>query len=293
MLNGEPSGIPGGEIRRVLLVHGLDDPGKVWMNLGPALLEAGYEVLEFRDPNDQPIRASAAFLGQSLANTDYAEVPEMAIVAHSMGGLVSREYLTSPEIGYGIGESRGPHPEVLALIMVGTPNHGSALARFRFFAEFRDQWQAFLSERGDFLGGILDGAGEAGIDLMPNSRFLLELNARPHPPQVKLVCIAGIASPVTRESVDEAVAGWSGSLPEKAESSVSQMGEILAGLADGVGDGVVPAASVRLEESAEHFTVGGNHLSMIRNVRSSSERIPPAVPIILEQLEGIWRTSGE
>ena len=36
----------------VVLAHGLDEPGNLWADLGPALAENGFNVLEFRYPND-------------------------------------------------------------------------------------------------------------------------------------------------------------------------------------------------------------------------------------------------
>lgn len=43
----------------VLLIHGLDEPGRVWLNLAPVLDDKGYTVMFMSYPNDQKIRASA------------------------------------------------------------------------------------------------------------------------------------------------------------------------------------------------------------------------------------------
>jgi hypothetical protein len=51
----------------------------------------------------------------------------------------------------------------------------------------------------------------------------------------------------------------------------------------GLGDGLVTVESTRLE-GVPHRTVDGTHLSMIRNITSDSRRIPPAVPIVVDQL---------
>ena len=50
----------------VILVHGLDDPGKVWMNLAPVLLKEGFSVWIMTYPNDQPITESAQFFLKHL-----------------------------------------------------------------------------------------------------------------------------------------------------------------------------------------------------------------------------------
>ena len=128
------------ERKSVVLIHGLDDPGKVWQNLAPALVEADFNVWLMRYPNDQ------------------RGVDRIFIVAHSMGGLVSREMLTSPEIEYNQSAQSSQVPEVGMLIMVGTPNHGSHLARFRAFAEVREQMARLTEGEANWLGAILDGA---------------------------------------------------------------------------------------------------------------------------------------
>jgi hypothetical protein len=40
-------------------------------------------------------------------------------------------------------------------------------------------------------------------------------------------------------------------------------------------------------EGVPHRTVVGTHLSMIRNMTTHSQRIPPPVPIIVNQLKGL------
>jgi len=75
------------------------------------------------------------------------------IIAHSMGGLISRWYI----------EKFGGATNVRNLIMLGTPNHGSEL---------------FELTRIPFLGpilGLLANPGQAGEDMEPNSSFLEEL----------------------------------------------------------------------------------------------------------------------
>ena len=65
------------------------------------------------------------------------------------------------------------------------------------------------------------------------------------------------------------------------------MEQALSALTEGIGDGAVSLDSTRLEGVADHVTVAGNHLSMIRNVSTSSHRLPPALPVILERLRAL------
>ena len=125
--------------KSIVLVHGLDDPGEVWQDLAPALAKEDFNVWQMQYPNDQPIAESAWFFFEELEGLKKRGIERISIVAHSMGGLVSREMLTSPKIKYQASAKNGRVPRVAALIMVGTPNHGSQLARLRVFTEIRDQ----------------------------------------------------------------------------------------------------------------------------------------------------------
>jgi hypothetical protein len=174
-------------------------------------------------------------------------------------------------------------PEVRTLILVGTPNHGAPLARFRVFAEWRDQLARLTKGEASWLGGILDGAGEAKIDLLPGSRFLTELNRRSHPEGVEMLVIAGIASPWSEGEIGGWIDDQREDASEDQEKRLDELRASLVSLARGVGDGLVSVESSRLE-GVEHLTVDGTHMSMIRTLASDSERIPPAVPIIVDRL---------
>ena len=268
----------------VVLIHGLDEPGRLWLGLAPTLLEHEHTVCEFSYPNDQPLAESAALLYEWLQRLRAKGVLRVSIVAHSMGGLVSRELLTSPKLFDGKGYGHPDLPDVTRLVMVGTPNHGSPLARFRSFVEIRDQ--AVRIGRGDavLVGGIFDGAGEAKVDLLPGSDFLLELNGRPPPRHTKLTIFAGTASPFDLASIERTRSKLREQLPEKMRPQIKQWCDGLQQLVTGVGDGAVSLDSAQIDGVTDTVHVEGNHLSMIRNVLADSPRVPPAVPPILERL---------
>ncbi len=276
---------PGGNT--VVLVHGLDEPGSIWMNLAPELHHRGFDVWIMRYPNDQPVVESAELLLDHLKMLPLAGVQELALVGHSMGGLVARELLTRPALDYQQSVSYGEVPPVVALVMVGTPNHGSELARFRAMTEVRDQLVQLAKGEANWLGGILDGAGEAKIDLLPGSRFLTTLNARPHPQGVKLLVIAGIASPWSEKQIDGFIANLHDRRPTESESMLADLKDSLVSLTNNLGDGLVTVDSARLDGVLLR-TVPGNHSSMIRNLTENSERVPPSVPIVVDFLEKVF-----
>ena len=256
----------------VVLIHGLDDPGLVWMNLAPALHAQGFGVSVMEYPNDQPVRKSALEFFDALKGMARAGVDDVNIVAHSMGGLVSRELLSSPALA--CKDSDCPIPGVRQLIMVGTPNHGSHLARFRGLGELREQLSRMIDGRAGWLDGVFDGAGEAGLDLMPASPFLTELNSRGHPDVTALRGIAGVIAKDEAESLAQLM----------DEAGLTSNGGMLVPLAEMIGDGLVSLESASLD-GVPLWRVSGNHLSMIRNLSLESERVPPAIPIILELLQ--------
>jgi pimeloyl-ACP methyl ester carboxylesterase len=255
----------------VVLIHGLDDPGKVWMNLAPALQAQGFGVSVMEYPNDQPVHDSAREFFESLKSLSGQGVDELVIVAHSMGGLVSREMLSHPAF-----TCDGPGcsmPRVRMLIMVGTPNHGSHLARFRGLGELREQASRMIDGGAGWLDPFFDGAGEAGLDLMPGSPFLTELNSRDHPDETTLRIIAGVIGKDEAESLARLM----------VDAGVDPDGDVVVPLAEAIGDGLVNLESASLT-GVPLWRVSGNHLSMIRNISIESERVPPAIPLILELL---------
>ncbi|MCP4693831.1 MAG: alpha/beta hydrolase [Desulfobacterales bacterium] len=77
---------PGAPDKTVVLIHGLDDPGKVWMNLAPALDARGFDVRTMTYPNDQPVTESARFFADQLSILKSSGVDRIAIAAHGWGG---------------------------------------------------------------------------------------------------------------------------------------------------------------------------------------------------------------
>ncbi len=261
----------------VFLVHGLDEPGELWGNLAPALLEEGYRVFEFRYPNDQPIHDSAVLLGKHLEAilADESDGKNVSFIGHSMGGLVLREFITHPELM--IESEWNSHHNMSTLIQVATPNHGSWLSTYRLPIEIKDH---FSKEHGvdAMLAMIWDGAGEAGIDLHPESEFIHELNDRPFPVGVRWVGIGGNNSPVDFSSFGDGKSVmenpvWRGPL-EKIKATLPEV-------FDGKGDGAISVESLTCEEMDMIYLLDGDHRSILRDKKKE----PPSISIILRELQ--------
>lgn len=141
----------------VLLVPGWSDTARQLRRCRSFLLESGWperqvSCLSFRDRYGSNI-AHAAELAEAVpALLEQSGQVDVAVVAHSMGGLALREYL-----------GNGGADLVHTAVFVGTPHQGT--------------WAAWLAW----------GAG--GAEMRPGSPFLERLNRRPLPPHTRAFCL--------------------------------------------------------------------------------------------------------
>jgi hypothetical protein len=99
-----------------------------------------------------------------------------------------------------------------------------------------------------------------------------------------MLIIAGVTSPWKESDIKRWVSDTRRIVPSEQQKWVDEFGNNMIALTHGLGDGLVTVESTRLA-GVPHRTVDGTHLSMIRNVTTSSRRIPPAVPIIVDHLK--------
>ena len=100
----------------VILVHGMIRSSKSMAAYRLPLEKAGFQVFPFDYPSTRvDLDASADYLHQVIESLDGIE--RLHIVAHSMGGLVTRTY-------------RAKHHDerLVRIVLVGSPQHGAELA---------------------------------------------------------------------------------------------------------------------------------------------------------------------
>lgn len=174
-------GVVAAEQNPVLLIHGYNSDSSIWTGskVRQDIEASGRTVytIDLPDPTGD-IRFNAVFLQAKIWEIRVTTgASKVDLVAHSMGGLVARDYITSD----------GPYStyqgDVSSLTMLGTPNHGtlSALLPYNTAAE----------------------------QMRPNSDFLQDLNARQIPEDITVVSTVGngdiiISEESARLSTDEA-----------------------------------------------------------------------------------------
>jgi len=103
----------------VLLLHGVLRNSRHTATLGKRLEEQGFTVIGLDYASTcLPLEKHAENLASLVASLK--QVKTIHIVAHSMGGLVTRRYLANGK----------PDPRVKRVVMIGTPNQGAEIADF-------------------------------------------------------------------------------------------------------------------------------------------------------------------
>lgn len=231
----------------VVIVHGYGSKPEEFDALRERLRDAGFACAVFSYPNDAAVTFSARQFRSALEELERRHPDRrLSLVAHSMGGLVSRALIEDP--------AATEIATIAQLIMVATPNQGSNLARVPVSL---DVWQNWLDGEPDtvksvFLDSVLDGFNEARIDLQPESALLQKLNAWPRNPRVSYSLLLGNKGPATREQLDELRRWILGrqdnnavlrALGPRLEGLLADLDELV----DGLGDGAVAVERGRLD----------------------------------------------
>jgi pimeloyl-ACP methyl ester carboxylesterase len=225
----------------VLLIHGYNSDSSIWTGskVRQDIEASGRTVYTFDIPNPTgDIRLNASSLQDNIskirATTGASKVD---LVAHSMGGLLARYYVTSD------GPNSTYQGDVSSLTMLDTPNHGTGWAMWSLTP--------------------------AGKQMKPNSDFLKDLNARQVPEDITVVSVVGKGDKIVSEksarlNIDEAAnidnivitsnktdGFWRHGTYNNAEASMHAIGTL-----DGYYDPVGPVPPIPELPSIVLFSVG-------------------------------------
>ncbi|MCX6159103.1 MAG: hypothetical protein NTY74_14075 [Ignavibacteriae bacterium] len=151
-----------------LFVHGVSAFFPAWdFSILSTVNNSGYDCWQFYYPYDQNIVYSGIQLRKVIdkilmsggpIGTGTYNSAGVNIVAHSMGGLVTRSYIQSNQYTNNIKK----------FLMLGTPNHGS-------FSAYNQVHGFFWGELGEIIGK--DKEAPAYRDLSISSNFIYEINS--------------------------------------------------------------------------------------------------------------------
>jgi pimeloyl-ACP methyl ester carboxylesterase len=246
----------------LLLVHGIDSDNGMWGSFCQTAGGDGVQSAYFRYDYNSPLVAAGDLLGDCLADLLLAH-PDLKvnILGHSMGGLVARQYIEGPCYRGGIGR----------LFLVGTPNHGSEWASWRWALEVYQRCYEGKKDP-DFAWTRLckEGSGPAARDMLPTSAFLRELNSHGRRDGVQYTVIAGdrssvknVAAGVAEQAagaVPTGVRNWWGI--RQARAALETKAQTLrAGPCDC--DGPVSIDSCRLEAVKDFVVLHADHMGLV------------------------------
>jgi pimeloyl-ACP methyl ester carboxylesterase len=245
----------------VILVHGFNSGPEQNAALMKPIHARRFACGAFVYPNDHTIAASAQLMSRELKRFA-GRFPErrIALVCHSMGGLVARACIEDPTLDPG---------NVERLVMIAPPTHGTLVAHFAVGTDLYEHW--LTRKNGGpwrrIRDSIIDGLGEAADELRPESEFLRELNGRPRTARVRYSLFLGTGGCLSdaqvawiRESFCDALAKVPGAdeRAERLETVLADIDELVAGK----GDGIVAVKRGRLDGVADTVIMPFGHMAV-------------------------------
>ena len=248
----------------VLLVPGMLAGDDTMSAIRYALRSAKIPVAMFRYDSQLGADRVANRLATVLS-AEFDRLPnrDIVLVTHSMGGVVARCVVESPQCQI---------KNISDLIMVAPPNNGSSLAALSG-ADLQDLLETFQAaelktivdeESLGLLNNTLDlFLGNAKKDLSPESELLLRLNAYQRNPSIKYSIIAGTKAPIPplARGLGQIMIGR---LIAQNPDAAPGLRKVLA-VADrdewiqGLGDGVVSVNSTKLPGVVDHIALPFAH----------------------------------
>jgi pimeloyl-ACP methyl ester carboxylesterase len=227
-----PGALP--ESRILLLVHGWTARPKVWTEFIRKIKEdAGIsytDIWTFGYNSSWGIQQNADLLAQDLAL--FANGARIDIVAHSMGGLVSRSMV----------EQYGGAEWINRLVMIGSPHKGSPLAVSRYLLG------EIVNTTGNDEDYILYNHASQGFsDLNTNSAFIVQMGQLESPP-LPYYTIAATNEPELWQKV-------SGTLLSGPDDGIVAVSSAL-----GVPGAITPDLSIQIPVALAHMQMTKNDL---------------------------------
>ncbi len=247
----EPTATPNSIV--VLFIHGFHGTTESFQAIRDHFREEGLRTGCIHYDDHVSVATSARKVA-ALVKQQFAVDPSvrLALVGHSMGGLVAREWVENPEL---------TSPTISHLITVGTPHGGSDWAEVTPLPDLLVNGQ-FTTDT--MLGLLTDRSTTPSAgDLRPGSPFLTTLASRPLCEGVRYTTIIGTGCPLdesTLQSVREQLnaerrRGTGGMLEARLSRMVNQFDAVCSG----EGDGVVSVEQAKIPGVSDIIYVDCSH----------------------------------
>ena len=273
----------------VVLVHGFNSSTRYMGTLAKKIEkafeddDARCEVACFDYAAREGVVAAATALEEELAAiTEANRECAISLVTHSMGGLVARSMIESEDFDM---------PQLIRLVMVAPPNHGTNLASLPSQAGVFDFMLGQVDQSGlrQTLQTLVAEANLAVDELRPDSDLLKTLNARQRNASVDysiLLGKTGVLSKRESKLLDQLVH----QLSRSNQAEVIQAGRDLLRLKEllspeivsGQGDGVVSLASAKLDGVEDSEVLDFQHSDLLKENAKGQRRV---IREILERLK--------
>lgn len=240
-----PAAVPDARRKVLLLVHGLCMNDRQWQHGGPGgghgqvLAESlGYTAVYLRYNTGRSITANGRELARRLEQW-LAEWPvpvdELVVVAHSMGGLVTRS-----ACHFAAKDQRAWLGKLRSIVFLGTPHHGAPLEQAGYFVERLLGRTAYSAPF-----GRLARLRSAGITDLRHGRVLEQDGPVPLPAGVRCYTVAATTARSRGPLADHVV------------------GDGLVPLASALGDCDDPAFALGIPEERRWIAHGMGHLALL------------------------------
>ncbi len=249
--------------RILLLVHGLCRSDLGWLRKGHdhgAILAAalGFAPVYLHYNSGRPVATNGRELAMRLESlvADWSEpVSEIAVVAHSMGGLVMRSACHVAEC-----EGLAWRDRLRRIVFLGTPHHGAPLERggnWVTLALDRSSYTAAFARLGRIRSaGITDLRFGHVLPLRERDRFAPGRGLGDRLPLPEGVACFAIAATLAKGPA-------AAPLPGAVAAARSVLGDGLVPVASALGDDADPERSLALPPAHRFVAYGTSHLDLL------------------------------
>ncbi|TWU51033.1 Alpha/beta hydrolase family protein [Rubripirellula tenax] len=262
----------------VVCFHGLKSGPHVFSPLRDELRRAGYATATVSYDDRRSIADTAAMAADQCKAFFRSQVrtPSLALIGHSMGGLVTRQWAEDPKLA---------DRHIVRLITIATPHGGSTLATMPPLIDLVTEGSL---QPQDCVNLLLHLPSSPGIrDLEPGSPALANMNAWPRRSDVQYTCIAGTRCPVSAEDSQELRSmlrqlDQDGSFTRLIRPRILPLIQETDEWIEGKGDGAVSVSNAWIPGVKDHVEVPLAHSELIAPMANGSRN--PVWQTILDRL---------